>query len=743
MKTCTNCGTPMEDDELFCGECGTKQEIELAQETEEVAETVIWTGRDTASNEGADTVVNTGTDASAYPVTETADNKDTAEPPNENTDYLHKEEPVQEPEDVIFCSRCGAKNSADDQFCMNCGANLNEDEEEVITPNQPAKGKVNKRIIAGAAVIAVAAAAAVGGVMLLGGKSGGASEKLVYYKDNSNIQYTIKNKKSLEITDRATEDKAYYEMLSSIDMVRYSEDGRYVFYAEKVGGDGVGTLMYKNLKKQSNKKDTSEKLDSNVRGYRLLSSGKVLYLKGSSGDINLYLSDLKDKTKIGSGIRNYVVSEDESCLIFMTEDDDIYTYDLKKNASKEKLDSEASYIFASGDLKYIYYTKDEKLMCVKNLKDKEKVASDFDGNWAYAEGGKSIYYTLPGEKYQFTDFITDDQATADSNMQRPNQNDYRVASGTDWFGGTTYTVDIDKYNSAVEAYNKKLQRDEIRNTLDSLGSVTLNELYLYDGKDSTKISDTVLEIEATAYSDKDSTDKVICVSQVDLEGLGEYNISSIDSASDASDKLTKGLSESKKYYLVTGTGMNQFDVEEEIDSTRFDLDNHTFYYSDDRQDDGTATLHAISYSEKSIKSPEKIADDVSGMMLFNGKIGYWSDFDDREATLNVSGDGIDDDVSTDAFTPVSPEEDNSIYYAKDLSDRDNSFTLYRYQKGKSVKIGDDIIYFKPLEDGKIAYLQDYNLDRYRGDLCIWISEQKQNKIDEDVSYIKGGYGNIY
>lgn len=673
MKTCTNCGAPVEDDELFCGECGVKQESE----------------------------------------------------------------------EFIFCSKCGTKNSAGDRFCVNCGANLKEDEEKVITPGQPAKRLVNKKIIVRAVAAAAVVIAAVGGISFFGGNSGGTSEKLVYNKDNSNIQYTIKNKKSLEITDRATEDKTYYEILNSLGEVRYSKDGKYVFYSEKVDGDGVGTLMYKNLKKQSSKKDTSEKLDSNVCEYRLLSSGKVLYSKGSLGDINLYLSDLKDKTKIGSGVRNYIVSEDESCLIFMTDDDEIYTYDLKtKNASKEKLDSEASYICASKDLKYIYYTKDEKLMCIKNRKDKEKVTSDFTGDWAYAEDGKSIYYMLPGEEYKFTDFITDDYGTADSSMQRPDQYDYRVANGTDWFGNITYTVDTDKYNSAVEAYNKKLQRDAIRNKLGDLGSVTLKELYLYDGKDSTKISDTVLDIEARAYFDKYSTDKVICVSQVDIEGLGEYDLSSVEGSSDVTDKLTNGFEESKKYYLVTGTAMNQFDVDEYIGLAQFDLDNHIFYYSDDVQEDGAATLHAISYSEKSIKSQEKIADDVSGMMLFNGKAGYWSDYKEGEATLNISGDEIDDDVSAYGFSPFSPKEDDSIYYAKDFSDKDLSFTLYRYQKGTSVKIDDDIICFKPLEDGKIAYLQDYNLDKYRGDLCIWKSEKKQDKIDDDVSYIKDGYGNI-
>ena len=750
MKTCANCGASVEDDELFCGECGVKQETE--QEKEKVAETVIWTGNDTASDTGADTISNTdtisgadtisGTEAASETASETlsltASDTDTVKETDKNTEYLYKQEPSPETEEFLFCSQCGSKNSAGDLFCMNCGANLNG--EEASTPNPPVKMVFNKKIIVGIGAAAVIAIAAIG-VNVLGVISGGTSEKLVYSKDNSNIQYVIKNKKSLEITDRASENKEVYEIVNSLEKICYSEDGKYVFYSEKEDSDGVGTLMYKNLRKQGSKKDTSEKLDSNVSWFRLLSSGKVLYLKGSFDESNLYLSDLKDKTKIGSGIRDIVVSEDESSMIFMTNDNEIYTYDLKnKNASKDKLESEASYIICtSKDLKYIYYAKDERLMCIKDLKDKEKIASDFTGNWAYAEGGKSIYYMLPGEEHQYADFVTDDLAMEDSNMQYPSQNDYRVANGTDWFGYTTYTVDTDRYNSAVDAYDKKLQRDEIRNRLDNLGSISLKELYLYDGKESTKISDTVLDLEAETYSDKGSTDKVICVSQVNLEELGAYDLASVDLASDVSDKLLNGLEESKKYYLVTNTVMNEFDVDEYISFSEFDLDNDTFYYSDDLQEDGSSTLHAISYNDNSIKSPEKIADAVSGVMLFNGKIGYWSDFDDGEATLNISGEEIDDDVSMYGLTPVSPKEDDSIYYAKDYSERDESFTLYRYQNGKSVKIDDDIILFKPLEAGKVAYLQDYSLDKFRGDLWIWASEKKQDKIDDDVSYIKGGY----
>ena len=40
QKTCTNCGASLEDDAMFCGECGTKQveTQEIVKETVEEAE---------------------------------------------------------------------------------------------------------------------------------------------------------------------------------------------------------------------------------------------------------------------------------------------------------------------------------------------------------------------------------------------------------------------------------------------------------------------------------------------------------------------------------------------------------------------------------------------------------------------------------------------------------------------------------------------------------------------------------
>lgn len=105
----------------------------------------------------------------------------------------------------------------------------------------------------------------------------------------------------------------------------------------------------------------------------------------------------------------------------------------------------------------------------------------------------------------------------------------------------------------------------------------------------------------------------------------------------------------------------------------------------------------------------------------------------------AGGNKIDEDVSV-VFPLDTAEKDNSLYYAKNYNDEDSAFSLYLYRNGKSIKIADDVFCFKPYENGSIAYLQDYSLNQQKGDLYLWDNDQKQTRIDGDVSYLQGSLG---
>lgn len=657
------------------------------------------------------------------------------------------------------CAKCGAAMKDGELFCGECGTRqeqqpkqgtgklkegsggLKEKEEETGITSKFLSELFRKKKRLGVAVLA-AVAVICGGTILFAAKTGRAPEYVVYCKKNTAFQHSLTGKKSLELTDHATENKSPFEIMYSINNIRYSKDGNYVFYTEKADGNGYGTLMCKNLKKQSSKRDTSEKLDSDTAYIQLLSSGKVLYIKNDTGDRDLYLNDLKSKTKIGSDISNYIVSKDQSCLIYTTSDGGLYTYDLaKKGASKEKLDSDAAYIGASDDLNYIYYTKDNRLMCIKDRKNIEKIASGFQSDGTYKLNGHSLYYLIPVDTYQVTGFITDDRAAKDALLQRPSRSDYRILDGTDRYGLPHYAYDYDKYDAAVDAYNKKLKRDEIRDKLNNAKDITINELYLYDGKTSTKISDSVGDIVKNWGYAKDGTAPAICVSQFDMGKLKKYNLSDFDSSYGVTDQLDDWKKGAIHYSLVTGTVISPFDVDKMITSSAFDYENRIFYYTDGTGKDIHTSLYSIPYSQTSSEKPKKLADDVYYMALPGGSMYYMSDVDHDtyEGTLHVGTEKADDDVSA-LFVPISQGKDASIYYAKNYSYDNSSFTLCRYQKGKTVKIDDDVFCFKPFENGEVAYMQDYNKDKLRGSLYLWSGDHKQAMIDDNVTYLQGSYG---
>ena len=57
------------------------------------------------------------------------------------------------------------------------------------------------------------------------------------------------------------------------------------------------------------------------------------------------------------------------------------------------------------------------------------------------------------------------------------------------------------------------------------------------------------------------------------------------------------------------------------------------------------------------------------------------------------------------------------------------------KKGKSKEIADAVHTHVVTSDDQILYISDFNVDRSRGDLYVYISEKKQTLIADDVTAI--------
>ena len=125
MKFCTGCGSKFEDEDIdiksdstdgvYCANCGSKNSVDnkfcencgspLDDEAEEIVE--------------------------EKPVQEEVEIVE-EETSKKDEIFDEQEEILDTSTDVIYCEKCGSKNSVDNKFCENCGSPLDVETEEII-----------------------------------------------------------------------------------------------------------------------------------------------------------------------------------------------------------------------------------------------------------------------------------------------------------------------------------------------------------------------------------------------------------------------------------------------------------------------------------------------------------------------------------------------------------------------------------------------------------------------------------
>ena len=191
MKFCTGCGNKFEDEDIdiksdstdgvYCANCGSKNSVDnkfcescgspLDEETEEIVEEkpvqeeveiVEETSKKDEIFDEQEEILDTSTDViycTNCGSKNSVDNKfceSCGSPLDVETEKIIEEEPVQEEAEiieetskeaetsdeqeeildtstyVIYCEKCGSKNSVDNKFCESCGSPLDVETEEII-----------------------------------------------------------------------------------------------------------------------------------------------------------------------------------------------------------------------------------------------------------------------------------------------------------------------------------------------------------------------------------------------------------------------------------------------------------------------------------------------------------------------------------------------------------------------------------------------------------------------------------
>lgn len=605
--------------------------------------------------------------------------------------------------ETIFCPNCGEKTSTEFAFCEQCGASIKEDVTiKAISEKENSNKKLIEEIkslpkkwllgISGGIVIVVLIIIFIGQALI----GGGNKNYCLYVKDEEIVYDDFSDEGVFELTSRLYDSQSDVELgINDEYMISYyvkvSKDGKYVFYPDRLENEMQGCTLYcRNVNKP---KEDPIKVDSEVTYYEINDAGtKVIYLK----EDGLYLNDLEDKEKIANDVKNV--------------------------------------LYVSENLGTVYYESEEGLY--KNVigeDDVTKIASDVNYVEKIYDSGE-IYYTKEEiEEVKLIDYVTDDIAEADAAMTRPERPEYPY-----WWHYDTdeeyetakeqYDVAKAQYEIAYEAYEAKLQRDELRESLqESTFEKSVYTLYYYDGKESFTVSDALTDY-ILPFAQERPTIIYCAYNQVETP---KVKLSEITSADEVENLVSAAMYSSAERYLAVGT---QTSIVEQANAQMFRFtDDGKILYFLDNVDEETGDLYKAAISGASIQKPELIDDEVDNTGIYYEKntIAYFKncDYEKDRGDLWINGKEVDYDVCNYRIEL----QDGIIYYYSDWNDDKAYGTFKMYKKGNTTKIADDV-YSAHINEEKIFYLYDYSVNSSCGTLYMYKNGDSE-KISDDVTCI--------
>ena len=624
--------------------------------------------------------------------------------------------------------------------------------------NAPAKKKKSPKLalILGCAVLAVAAAA-VAVLLLLSGNKAATPENnyALYIKDGELYYNALEGDESIELTskllDFSYDNEDIYDNAYNYARFAYmSEDGKYLFFPDRIAYDAYGIDLY--YKEVDDLEEKAVKVDSAVVSYSVNASGTlVTYLKGEARTLYQYDMETDDRIKIASKVEAFMTTPDGRTVGYMNNENDIYVY---TDGDKAKVASGVSSLeYVDPNLTYGYYLKEDTLYKQELGSEPVKIAENVaEVVRAYASG-EVCYVTNAAS---LVDLIDDDKKESDASISyptkptaptRPNypyswnydtDEEYEAAYAAYQVAYAQYKTDYleyeeayDRYWDDYDAYYEKLDRDELREDLKEREIYfTVGTLCFFDGEKEVVITDYYYDYYDTSFNIENV---VLSYCAYDPSNLEKVKLSEITSARDASYMVREALEAAADRYIAVKSSATKIGTYAEISSVYFTTSGTTLAYVSDKNEEGAGTLYTRAISEDGLGTPEVYDDDVDMIQGFYDDIPvYLKDYEDSYCELYVNGERVDSDV---LYYSTSYESGMLFYYTEEE-------TLKVYDGEKAVRIADDVDSYTVLPDGRVLYLQDYDHDDYVGELRIW-DDGETEKLDDDVTYLLTTTHNTY
>lgn len=632
----------------------------------------------------------------------------------------------------VFCMECGTAHTEQEKYCTNCGTPMAGTEN--LKPEAAKKKGVtftkrSKMLVAAVICIAVLGVAVITIAKALSRPA--VKAPVFYIKDNE--LYTIGSGKDPAVLQSQNFFEVWDPMNGHYWMVpqwlQYSEDGNYLYYPGNIMSDHC-TLYVKDLSKAE-----SRKIDSDVRFYKRAGKGQLVYVKI---DGSFYLHDLEKKDKIASDVEWFSLDEKKGKVLWLDTEGRLYTQNLDLKEEKIKLDSDVPLsLQVADDFSRIVYMKDDNLYVYKDLKEKVKIASDV----SYLEsvqdinGDMKVVYVEQSEASLVPLLIEDDLYEADQALAEPDITAYQTIELRQTYWGETEKVITDEaYYHEYDKYQEKLNRDQVR--LDLEEELT----YYISGYNHEKM----------VYSQKTGkTEPLKAGLLVYQYGLGmdaniEVFLKDVEIEKILfSDYMENGSEEDLRIKLLencqTFLSVNQKYIEMNLDLEEFpqiDLKYEPgadYAYLLIRNDWQLGELIRIDGLNKESQQIRNESADVRSLcFIYQDQIVTIRNNEGGIGELYLNDELVDEDVIL-LMTSIDPSGER-FYYFKEMNKTENAAVLYCYEDGKSTKIAEDVSQYKPLDNGEVILLVDYNSERGRGDL-MQFKGGKLKSIDYDVNAI--------
>ena len=607
----------------------------------------------------------------------------------------------------MYCEKCGFENQENSLFCVNCGNAfpiLKTDAENKTQGSQKSRKKI---IIASvlSGVLLIAAAIVVFLLFFSGSKE---EEATFYIKDRGLFKKELgSDDKPLEITDKllSKSTKPSYGITSYITM---SADKKMIYYPERISDEDEAFSLY--CRSLTDEETSPVKIDSNVTQYSITGDGqKVLYKKGDA----LYQYDLltQDSNKIANGVYGFYCSEDESRILYFTDDHKAWFYDQDNGKTKLATGIEGV-VSELDDCNALLYVNDDSLFKVTVSEEDELITSGIDEVIIVYSTGDLYYTQKPEQDKKLTELFSDDLSEKDksdlSSYDRALLNSFR-------------DVYIPSFERSLYYYDSKTGKSELitDNYVAGTGKFTSQSaVAVFGGYDAERVK---LSEFYKKYSELkqngDLSDKEYGKLWITLfkSGISDY------------------IAVGEKMYPIEEDGISQYILDTEGNSVAL-VKNHA-----EGSDDEESDIYLVQIDNGVPKKPELFETDVySGRISFSkfGDICYYKNYDEenRTADLYIGKNRIDEiPVRLDYDKQIIDSTPSVVYYS-DWESEESCGTLKLFQNGKSIKLKGYVNDFRVDKSGGVVCISNYDNSSFSGDL-YYFDNDEFNLIDDDVSAI--------